>query len=41
MTLGFYFIGGKNGVLRGIEKEKYEGERVSKVGFVFSQTLGE
>ncbi len=40
MTLGFSFIGGEHGVYRCFKKEKYEGERVSKLGCMFSQALG-
>ncbi|EOO31483.1 hypothetical protein ICM_04441 [Bacillus cereus BAG1X2-3] len=40
MTLGFYYIGGEDGVFRGVAKEKYEGKRVPKVGCIFSETLG-
>lgn len=39
MTLGFYCIGGDDGVFKCFEK-KYEGKRVPKVGCIFSETLG-
>ncbi len=35
VTLGFYCIGGEDGVFRYVAKEKYEGKRVSKVGCLF------
>lgn len=40
MTLGFYFIGGDDGIFRCVVKEKYEGKRVSKVGCIFWEALG-
>ncbi|EEL79563.1 hypothetical protein bcere0028_48090 [Bacillus cereus AH1271] len=36
MPLGFWFIGGENGVRRCFKKEKYESKRVSKLGCLFS-----
>lgn len=40
MTLGFYCIGGEDGVFRGNKEEKYEGKRISKMRCVFSEVLG-
>lgn len=40
VTLGFYCIGGEDGVFRYVAKEKYEGKRVSKVGCIFSEAMG-
>ena len=40
MTLGFYCIGGEDGVVRGVKEETYEGKRVSKLGCIFSKALG-
>ncbi|AFQ29007.1 hypothetical protein BTF1_24210 [Bacillus thuringiensis HD-789] len=41
MTLGFYCIGGDDGVFRCVAKEEYEGKKVPKVGCIFSEALGE
>ncbi len=40
MTLGFYCIGGEDGVFRCVVKENYEGKRVSKLGCIFLEALG-